>query len=97
MLIHILKETPNELRIDIAGEGHTFCNVLQKTILEDGNVEVAGYDIPHPLTSNPIVFIRTKGDRKPETVLREAVEKLRERNEEFRKAFEEAVKKFDSK
>jgi len=65
--------------------------------LEDENVEVAGYDISHPLTSNPIVFIRTKGDRKPETALREAVKKLRERNEEFRKAFEKTAKKFNSK
>lgn len=95
MLIRILKETPNELRIEIEGEGHTFCNPLQKALLEDKEVEMAGYDIPHPLISNPIVYIRTKEGRKPETALQEAVEKLRKRSDEFRRAFEGALKAFD--
>ena len=92
MFIRILKETSDELRIEIEGEGHTFCNPLQKILLEDEEVEVAGYDIPHPLFSNTILYIHTKGKRKPKTVLRDALKKLRERSDDFREAFEKTLK-----
>ena len=92
MNIHILKETSDELRIEIKGEGHTFCNPLQKILLEDNEVEVAGYDIPHPLFPNTILYIHTKGKRNPKTVLREALKKLRERSNNFKIAFEKTLK-----
>lgn len=91
MFIRILKETSDELRIEIEGEGHTLCNPLQKILLED-EVEVAGYDIPHPLFSNTILYIHTKGERKPITVLRDALKKLRERSDDFKRAFEKTLK-----
>jgi DNA-directed RNA polymerase subunit L len=93
MFIRILKETSDELRIEIEGEGHTFCNPLQKILLEDEEVEVAGYDIPHPLFNNTILYIHTKGERKPKTALREALNKLRERSDDFKSAFEKTLKK----
>ena len=91
MIIRILKENSNELEMEIEGEDHTFCNPLQKVVLEDKNVELAGYDIPHPLISNTKVYIRTKGKHKPRTVLKKAINKLRKQNDEFRKAFEDAI------
>ena len=91
MFIRVLRESPNELEIEIEGENHTFCNPLQKVILEDRNVELAGYDIPHPLISNTKFFIRTKGESDPRTVLKKAIDKLRKQNEEFREAFKDAV------
>lgn len=97
MKMKILEKTSNELKIEIEGEGHTFCNVLQKTLLEDDAVEMAGYDIPHPLVSNPIVYLRTKGRRKPETALRDAAEKIRGRSTVFRVSFEKALKEWQRK
>lgn len=91
MEIKVLKKTPNELKMEIEGEGHTFCNVMQKALLEDETIEMAGYNIPHPLTSSAILYVRTKGKRKPETAIREAVKKIRERSKEFRKIFQKAV------
>jgi len=86
--IKVLKKTPNELRIEIEGEGHTFCNVLQRALLEDKTVEMAGYDIPHPLVANPVVYVRMKEGRKPEkkpeTVLREAATKIKNQTKQFR-------------
>lgn len=96
MKVKILKREPHELKIEIEGEGHSFCNVLQKALLEDKTVEIAGYDIPHPLISNPIVYVRTKEQEKPEAALREAAQKLQQRNNEFRKAFKRALKEFKS-
>ena len=92
MKITILKKSSNELRFEIEGEGHTLCNLLQSVLLEDETVEMAGYDIQHPLVSNPIFYIRTKGKRRPLTALREAVERIKQRNDEFRLSLEEALK-----
>jgi DNA-directed RNA polymerase subunit L len=97
MKIAVLERKPNELKIEIEGEGHTFCNVLQKMLLEDAHVEIAGYNIPHPLTSNPIVYVRTKGKHKPEAALQEAAKKIMQRTDEFMKSFEKALEKWKPK
>ncbi len=93
MQLRVLKRAPGELKIEIAGEGHTLCNLLESVLLEDEDVEFAGYDIPHPLISNPVISIHTKNGKKPEEALKEAVEKILQRGkelaEEFNKALEE--------
>ncbi|MEM3874718.1 MAG: DNA-directed RNA polymerase subunit L [Candidatus Bathyarchaeia archaeon] len=93
MKVNIIKRTENELKIEVEGAGHTICNLLQKRLLEDENVEVAGYDIPHPLTPVPVIYVRTKGKVKPEEALLKALEKARKMNEEFGKALQKALKK----
>ena len=93
MKVKILKETANELKIEIEGAGHTLCNLLQKILLEDENVDLAGYDIPHPLASNPTVYVRTKGKAKPKQALLNALKKAKDINKEFSKTFEKALKK----
>jgi len=95
MKIRLLRKESNELRIEIDGEGHTFCNMLQKTLLEDEAVELAGYDIPHPLLTKSVIYVRTNGTRKPETALREAAKKLRKRSKELRKTLEKAFKEYN--
>ncbi|MEM3536708.1 MAG: DNA-directed RNA polymerase subunit L [Candidatus Bathyarchaeia archaeon] len=92
MKVKILKRTSNELKVEVEGVGHTLCNLLQKRLLEDENVDLAGYDIPHPLVSNPIIYVRTKGKAKPEDVLHKVVEKASELNKEFSKELEKALK-----
>ena len=92
MKVNVLKRTENELKIEVEGAGHTICNLLQKRLLEDENVELAGYDISHPLTPTPVIYVRTKGDVKPEEALLKALEKAREMNEEFGKALKRALK-----
>lgn len=92
MKVNVLKDSGNEFKIEIEGGGHTLCNLLQKRLLEDENVELAGYEIPHPLASNPIIYIRTKGKTKPKDALIKALKKAREINKEFRKTLEKAIK-----
>jgi len=92
MKVNVLKKTSNELRIEIEGTGHTICNLLQKKILEEKSVDMAGYDIPHPLTPNAIIYVRTKGTAKPEQVLRDAIANAREMNKEFGKELARALK-----
>ena len=72
--------------------GHGLCNLLQKRLLEDKSVDLAGYDVPHPLASNPVIYVRMKGAAKPEEALRRAAEKARETNEAFGRELEKALK-----
>ena len=91
MKVKVLKKTPHELKIEIEGSGHGLCNLLQKRLLEDKSVDFAGYDVPHPLASNPVIYVRMKGATKPEEALRKAAEKAREANEVFSKELEKAL------
>lgn len=92
MKVKVLKREGKELKIEIEGAGHGLCNLLQKKLLEDKTVDMAGYDIPHPLASNPEIYVRMKGSVKPEEALRKAAEKAREANELFSKELEKALK-----
>jgi len=97
MKIKVLKKTSNELKIEVQGEGHTLCNVLQKALLEDDTIEMAGYDVPHPLVDSAIVYVRTKGKRKPEAAVQEARKRILSQSKEFRKSFKKALKEWQRK
>ncbi len=91
MEVKVLEKSKNELRLEIVGEDHTFCNLLQNVLLEDKNVEIAGYDQPHPLIRSSIVYLRTKRDASPERALLSALAGIQELNKEFNEKFAKAV------
>jgi DNA-directed RNA polymerase subunit L len=91
--VKVLKRTSNELRLEVEGVGHTLCNLLQKRIMEEAEVDMAGYDIPHPMSSSVIIYVRAKGKTKPEAILKQAADRARELNKEFGKELEHALKK----
>lgn len=93
MKVRVLKREKNELRVEVSGERHSFCNALQRALLEDEYVQFAGYDLPHPLVSQPIVYVQTKGRRKPEEALIKAASRLGDEMKEFLEAFEQAIEK----
>jgi DNA-directed RNA polymerase subunit L len=90
--VKVLKKTANELKIEVEGAEHGLCNLLQKNLLEDEKVDLAGYDVPHPLASNPVIYVRMKDTAKPEKALIKAAEKARKENNAFSKALEKALK-----
>ena len=92
MKVKVITKSDSELKIEIEGGTHGICNLLQKRLLEDKAVEFAGYDVPHPLASNPIIYIRMKGAAKPEAALIRAVEKVRESNDAFGKELDRVLK-----
>jgi DNA-directed RNA polymerase subunit L len=93
MQVKILKRDKKELKIEVEGAGHTLCNLLQGRLLEDENVDVAGYDVPHPLASNPTIYVHTNGTVRPETAIKNAIEKARDINKDFGKELAKALKK----
>ncbi len=91
MEVKVVSKTKTELKIEIIGEEHTFCNLLQNVLLNDKNVEIAGYDQPHPLIRSSIIYLRTKREVSPEKILLNALENLKDINKEFDEKFSKAV------
>jgi DNA-directed RNA polymerase subunit L len=92
MKVKVLRRSKKELEIEIEGEGHTLCNVLQEALISDRRVDFAGYDIPHPLTPVPRIYVRTTGKTRssPDRVLEDAVGEVQKQTEAFQKALAKA-------
>jgi len=92
MKVNFKKKTDHELKIEVEGAGHSLLNVLQKMLLEDGTIEMAGYHVPHPLIDSGILYVHTKGKQNPETVVVEATKKVLDLSKDFEKSFKKASK-----
>ena len=90
MKVNVLKRTGNELKIEVEGEGHSLLNLLQKTLLEDDSIEMAGYHVPHPLFDRGILYVHTKEKQNPEEVVKEAAKKVLGLSKDFQKSFKKA-------
>jgi DNA-directed RNA polymerase subunit L len=90
MKVRILERGERSLKIEIVGEGHTFCNLLRDFLLRNTDVEFAAYRIDHPLVSNPVFYVRTKNKR-PEEALKKAAEDMVATLEDFKKVFSFAL------
>ncbi|GAB3682005.1 DNA-directed RNA polymerase subunit L [Salinarchaeum chitinilyticum] len=71
MDLRVIDLSDEELSIEIAGEDHTFMNVLKGTLLETEGVEAATYDM-NPEQSggqtDPILTVKTDGQDPLETL-----------------------------
>lgn len=71
MKINIAKSEGEYMEMEFSGEGHTLLNLLQSSLLEDPEVEMAGYSKPHPLMDRSKMFIKLReGDKHLEAVRR---------------------------
>jgi DNA-directed RNA polymerase subunit L len=86
----VIENERTSLKIELGEESHSFPNLLRKTLLEEPAVEFAGYNIDHPLLASPIVTLKTKR-RQANVVLREGLERMLARTEEFRKKLVQSV------
>ncbi len=91
MRVTVRKRTSNELRLEIEGEGHSFCGAIQSALLRNASIELSGYNIAHPLEARPELYLRTKGGQNPEDALLKAVDALHSELNTIREAFRQAV------
>ena len=82
MKVEIGAKDDRFIELILKGEEHSFPNALREMILEDNDVEFASYVIEHPEVGNPKLIVRTK-NKKPETVIKNAVKKLEKKVKEF--------------
>ncbi|MFB6267533.1 MAG: DNA-directed RNA polymerase subunit L [Halodesulfurarchaeum sp.] len=94
MDLRVIEKGETELEIEIAGEDHTFMNVLKGTLLETEGVAAATYDM-NPEQSGgqtePILSIKTEEGVDPLEVLEQAAGELKETLTDFREAFDAAA------
>ncbi|MFC3959875.1 DNA-directed RNA polymerase subunit L [Halovivax cerinus] len=94
MELRVTDRSEEELSIEIAGEDHTFMNVLKGSLLEHDDVSAATYDI-NPEQSggqtDPILTIKTDGSIEPLDALEEAAADIRTKATTLRDAFEAAA------
>ena len=77
----IIKDTKNELEIEITGESHTLCNTLRKTLMQDEDVESAAYTMEHPIIGEPKLYVKAKNPRKS---LKKAAETIKSQCDELK-------------
>lgn len=92
MKVNVLKRSKGLLKVEVEGEGHSFGNLMQETLLEDKTVDWAGYDQPHPLFRQSMITVRMKGEGQPDKALDRASKKIRSDTQEFVEKFSSAVK-----
>ena len=86
MELRLIENEKNRIKLEIRGEGHTFCNALRKELWKDKAVEIAGYTVEHSLVSEPILTLEMgKGEAKK--ALLDAVERLHKQNGELLELF----------
>lgn len=94
MKINITKQEEKVLEMDFSGEGHTLLNLLQSSLLEDSNVEMAGYTKPHPLMDRSKLFIQLKKKENSLDVIKRASKKANGKLDEFLDLFKKSVQDF---
>lgn len=93
MELRVIHEAKNELEVEVLGENETLLNPIKQALLRDKDVEFAEYIIEHPILSIPKIFVRTKGNTKPQTVLKRTIKEVTGQFDEFETKFVAALKK----
>ncbi|MFC6826123.1 MULTISPECIES: DNA-directed RNA polymerase subunit L [Halopelagius] len=94
MELRVIDKTDEELRMEIAGEDHTFMNVIKGALLETEGVAAATYDV-NPEQSggqtDPILSIKTVDGTDPLDALADASRRVQNMTDDFTTAFEAAL------
>ena len=94
MELRVIESEETELSIEIAGEDHTFMNVLKGALLETEGVAAATYDV-NPEQSGgqtePILTVKTEEGTSPLDALETAAANVKDKATGFRDAFETAA------
>jgi len=94
MQLRVIENEDTELSIEIAGEDHTFMNVLKGALLETEGVAAATYDM-NPEQSggqtDPILTVKTEEGTAPLDALEDATVNVKEKATGFREAYEAAA------
>ena len=94
MDLRVIENRETELSIEIAGEDHTFMNVLKGALLETEGVAAATYDM-NPEQSggqtDPILTIKTEDDTDALDALEAGTDRVIEKADALTDAYESAA------
>jgi len=89
--VNVVKQEGNYMEMEFSGEGHTLLNLLQESLLEEEDVEMAGYSKPHPLMDRSKLFVRLKEGEDHLDAVKRAVERADGKLDEFLGEFEKSL------
>jgi len=94
MELRVIEKADTEVSIEIAGEDHTFMNVLKGALLETDGVTAATYDM-NPEQSGgqtePVLTIKTDQATDALDALEAGAERVIQKSDDFETAFESAA------
>ncbi|EMA09003.1 DNA-directed RNA polymerase, subunit L [Haloarcula vallismortis] len=94
MDLRVIDKSDTELSIEIAGEDHTFMNVIKGALLETEGVTAATYDV-NPEQSggqtDPVLTIKTEEGVDALSALEDGTDAVIEKADSFTDAFEAAA------
>jgi DNA-directed RNA polymerase subunit L len=94
MELRVIEKEETMLSIEVAGEDHTFMNVLKGALLETDGVSAATYDV-NPEQSGgqtePILTIKTESDVDALDALESGAQRVIDKAEGFEDAYETAA------
>jgi DNA-directed RNA polymerase subunit L len=94
MELRVIENEDTMLSIEVAGEDHTFMNVLKGALLETDGVTAATYDV-NPEQSGgqtePILTIKTEAGVDALDALEAGADRVIDKSENFRTAYDAAV------
>jgi len=85
MEINVLEDSKERLKVEIKDETHTVLNALRRELWNDSHIKLAGYNISHRLTAQPILTIETDEKESPKKALKDAIKRLSKANENMLK------------
>ena len=74
MKLKIIKNEGRFTEMAVGGEGHSLLNLLQSFLLQNKNVDMAGYSKPHPLMDRSVLYLTMKKGKAPMDALLESAE-----------------------
>jgi len=94
MDLRVIEKEDTMLSIEVAGEDHTFMNVLKGALLETDGVTAATYDV-NPEQSggqtDPVLTIKTEVDVDALDAMEAGAERVIEKADDFEAAFDAAA------
>ncbi|WP_135304592.1 DNA-directed RNA polymerase subunit L [Haloarcula amylovorans] len=94
MDLRVIDKSDTELSLEIAGEDHTFMNVIKGALLETEGVTAATYDV-NPEQSggqtDPVLTIKTESTVDALDALEDGTDRVIEKADDFTAAFESAA------
>jgi len=90
MEINIVEERNDFLKFEVKGTSHTMMNLLRKTLVENKNVNIVMYSVPHPLLEGFMFELEGEKGANVDKELKKAIADLKGDMKEFRAAWKKA-------
>ncbi len=91
MDVVVKEKSSTELEIRVKGETYTLIVPIAEKLSEFEEVLFAGYDVPHPLVEEGVIYLRVKEGVDPLLMLRKATEMVIREFEELESSFKEEL------